>query len=215
MQSGKCNAFGCHKQCTTGCSVCNFHYCSTKCQQQDWSIHKLTCAARKCDRLRKLVNYQLTDAKNFPLIVPSCDYFDYPRPDNRIKSNGHLKALDGVDVCNQKCVICQVWIKNPGRGNHSFRFKVNNSEIVGYRCDDCGRKDIKLMPGSYMTLGETKLYLMCCIKQFKVCRDIRKLLCSYIKYDSRVYESRSESEQVLDRSSRIEHRPSTYVGYLN
>lgn len=192
----RCNNGRCAKVCSTGCSVCQFHYCSRECQIADWSVHKITCAARKCDRLRKFIQYYVTNLKSCGRLIDlSSGSFVYPGEKRLVKTDGHLKALDQADSCNHKCVICQAKIgfNELGPNNNDCSMLMGDFKVIAYRCKSCAAQNIRLMPGSYMTLKETKLYLLACIRQFGVCKDIRKLLCSYLKYDPQAYVKKNKS----------------------
>lgn len=203
----RCTYSNCsRKDCDKMCKICKFYYCSKKHQTLDWVNHKITCAPRKCDRLRKHVEFYINDKSNI-----NYDLYLSSRILHFVNKVfvGHVKSLKYSDITHA-CVICDTPITYKGPLNNvsfTLREPKSNFKITCYRCNYCNDKDLKLCPINYMTLYELKLYLLMCIKQFKLCRDLKQYICSFIVYDSNIISFDNERDLIeyFANNSRNDH----------
>ena len=189
-----CSTKNCKNMTAACCEVCGFHYCSIDCQTIDSAHHKITCSPIKYDRLRKFVEFKTSLSEDS--IYLSIAYTHIPL----YGLSGYVKAID-IASTTHACVICSKKIEYEGPKwdlmftiNHECRDKESDKnkdsknedmviKVYCHRCIDCNSKNLMLFPVNYMTLAELHLYFLMCINKYNICLDIRRYLCSFIKYE--------------------------------
>jgi hypothetical protein len=152
----------CEKDAHKKCTVCGAHYCSEKCQKEDWKKHKLLCYKYLHERLRAVVENRSKDA------VKIC-----------IRGNENREPFTKGNLYTNYCMICEereYWIdkKTP-----IISFK--NFDVEYQRCAKCFIKGSLLMP-NFLPHDSELLFVevFLCLREKGILKDLIKHVLKYV-----------------------------------
>lgn len=114
----------CKKDAHKKCTVCEAHYCSLKCQKEDWKKHKLFCYKYLHERLKAVVENTSKDTVKI-----------------YIRGNENRGPFTKGNLYTKYCSICELDFVLGEPKVISFE----NFDVKYYRCAKCSIKGSLLM----------------------------------------------------------------------
>lgn len=159
---------------------CGIRFCDYTCKSL--SEHTSTCGTRKADRMRKYVEYMRSNAiSNItrPYVNISCMGYDETPPFWRLNSE---RGESYCAVCSDLIPVQRwIWYAVKRDSEHELCMTYKTVVITYRRCALCTEKNKRLLRGSFLTVHETKLWLLFCTRKYNLCKDLRIYLCAVLE----------------------------------
>ena len=160
---------------------CGIRFCGWKCKEA--SIHAFVCGIHRADRMKKYVGDSVKNLRDtIGLSFMPNGYGPYVslsyNSHDRYVSFWKPNAFPGTYYC----ALCGIHLGGFPHFNGEH-FKIGNI-IIGYHtCESCSRKGNNILEDSFLTLRETRLYLLLCIRRrgYRLCKDMRRYLWSVVE----------------------------------
>ena len=177
----RCRGNRCSSITTKQCSVCGVHYCSAKCQRNDWKEHKLICRKYLYQRLNIWVEKEKEDNKSLKEKGIS------PQDQVIILGNNaqNMPFTKGLFL-ERYCGICERQLQYKGSLiNHMLTIKSINVEYA--RCETCESKNRMLMP-NFLPYDSELLFvnIFLCLRYHKIIKDIIKIIIAQTFWLNRI-----------------------------
>lgn len=179
----------CKEDAQKQCSVCGAHYCSQKCQKEDWKSHKIICHKYLYQRLKASTeNSQASPDLKFEFstqaILSFCKITSTNNGKETLRIYGNYqryRPFTKGKLFNDYCAICEnevnyIWLT----GRCKIIMELENFDLEYVRCKKCSDKGRLLMPNFLPHDSELlSVTIFLCLREKRILKDLIKCIIDF------------------------------------